>query len=105
MKKIFTSISLIITTVFSGSAQNDTLLFENFQGDSIDYILTGFPTEDNLWPNWVNYDLDGIPDGSPDGDRAAEWFLLYAYSETDSLYMPSEYSDSLNVVIGSNSWT
>jgi hypothetical protein len=104
MKKIFTSISLIIATVFSGSAQNDTLLFENFQGDSIDYILTGFPTEDNLWPDWVNYDLDGLADQSG-SDRPDEWFLALAWAEQDTNYMPLMYSDSDNVVIASNSWT
>lgn len=104
MKKIFTSISLIIATVFSGSAQTDTLLFENFQGDSIDYIFTGFPTEDNLWPNWVNYDLDGLADQSG-SDRPDEWFLALAWADQDTNYMPLTYSDSDNVVIASNSWT
>ena len=104
MKKIFTSISFIFAAVLSGFAQNDTLLFENFQLDTIDYIITGFPSEDNLWPNWVNYDLDGMPDASG-GDRSDEWFLVYAFALADSLFMPGVYTDSLNVAMASNSWT
>ena len=90
--------------MFSGSAQNDTLLFENFQLDTIDYIITGFPSEDNLWPNWVNYDLDGMPDASG-ADRPDEWFLAYAFALADSFFMPGVYTDSLNVAMASNSWT
>jgi len=104
MKKIFTSISLMIAAAFSGFAQTDTLLFENFQRDTLDYILTGFPTEDNLYPNWVNYDLDGTPDASG-GDRPDEWFLAYAFAVADSFYMPALFTDSLNVAMVSNSWT
>lgn len=104
MKKLFTSISLIITAVFSGIAQNDTLLFENFQGPTYDHILVGFPTEENLYPNWVTYDLDGLPDQSG-ADRADEWFLALAWANADSNYMPSLYPDSDNVVLASNSWT
>ena len=104
MKKIFTSLTLIFAATFSGVAQNDTLLFENFQADTFDYISIGFPTEDNLYPNWVNYDLDGMADASG-ADRPDEWFLSYAFALADSLYMPLVYTDSLNVVMASNSWT
>lgn len=104
MKKIFTSLTFILATVFSGFAQVDTLLFENFQGPNYDHLLVGFPTEDNLYPNWVNYDLDGLADGSG-ADRPDEWFLALAFANADTNYMPLVYSDSDNVVLASNSWT
>ncbi len=106
MKKIFTSISFIFAAALSGFAQNDTLLFENFQADTLNQILVGFPTEDNLYPNWVDYDLDGMADASGSTTpRPDEWFPAYAYALADSLYMPLVYTDSLNVVMASNSWT
>lgn len=106
MKKIFTSISFIITAVFSGFAQNDTLLFENFQADTLFQITVGFPTEENLYPNWVNYDLDGLADQSGGTTaRPDEWFPVYAFAVADSFYMPGVYTDSLNVAMASNSWT
>ncbi len=106
MKKTSTTLTLFFSLVLSGFAQNDTLLFENFQKDTLDHILVGFPTEENLYPNWVDYDLDGLADGSGGADpRPDEWFPVYAYAIADSLFMPGLYADSLNVVMGSNSWT
>ncbi len=106
MKKIFTSINLIIATVFSASAQNDTLLFENFQADTLFQITVGFPTGENLYPEWVNYDLDGLPDQSGGTtERPDEWFPVYAFAVADSFYLPSVFTDSLNVAMASNSWT
>lgn len=104
MKKIFTTILTLTALVFAGFAQNDTLLFENFQGPTYDNFLVGFPTEDNLSPDWVNYDLDGLADQSG-ADRPDEWFLALAFADADTNYMPLTYSDSDNVVLASNSWT
>lgn len=78
----------------NGIAQNDTLLWEDFEAETIDYILNDYPTGDpNLSPNYLNFDLDGVEDGS-DSDRPGEWFLSFGFADVDST----------NTVLASNSW-
>jgi hypothetical protein len=83
---------LIIAFTFKLSAQNDTLLFENFEAEFIDYILELPPNgEDN---EWLNYNEDGLPDASGN-NRPGVWFRDFAFAEVDGL----------NQVMMSNSWT
>jgi len=78
----------------SASAQNDTLLWEDFEAETIDYIVNDYPTGDpNLYPTFLNFDVDGIPDGSG-ADRPDEWFLSFGFADVDSA----------NTVLASNSW-
>jgi len=94
MKKIYLLFisGLLITSVVS--AQSDTLLWENFDGDNFDHILIGPPSGDPGEIFWTNFDLDAMPDGSP-SNRNGEWFLVSGYAD----------ADSANTVLGSNSWT
>ncbi|MCB9186031.1 MAG: T9SS type A sorting domain-containing protein [Flavobacteriales bacterium] len=85
-----------IALAFSGIAfsQNDTLLWEDFEAETIDYILNDYPNGDpNYHPNYLNFDVDGVPDGSG-SDRPDEWFLSFGFADVDST----------NTVLASNSW-
>lgn len=95
MKKTYLLLSLAQFILGSAIAQNDTLLWENFEADTIDYILIQYPDGDppNLYPNWLNFDVDGIADGSG-SDRPDEWFLAFGFADVDSS----------NTVLASNSW-
>lgn len=93
MKHTFTLITLTFS-MFFGFAQNDTLLWEDFEAETIDYILDDFPTGDpNLYPDYLNFDVDGEDDGSG-SDRPGEWFLTLGFADVDST----------NTVLASNSW-
>ncbi|MCB9191823.1 MAG: hypothetical protein H6602_09185 [Flavobacteriales bacterium] len=86
----------LIALAFSGIAfsQNDTLLWEDFEAETIDYILNDYPNGDpNYHPNYLNFDVDGVPDGSG-SDRPDEWFLSFGFADVDST----------NTVLASNSW-
>lgn len=93
MKNTYTLLILALFS-FAANAQNDTLLWENFEAETIDYILNDYPTGDpNLHPNYLNFDVDGVPDGSG-SDRPDEWFLSFGFADVDSS----------NTVLASNSW-
>ncbi|MDC0303484.1 T9SS type A sorting domain-containing protein [Flavobacteriales bacterium] len=93
MKKIYL---LVVAFLISGSgySQSDTLLWENFEADTIDYILNDYPNGNpNYHPNYLNFDVDGIDDGSG-SERPNEWFLAFGFADVDST----------NTVLASNSW-
>jgi hypothetical protein len=100
--KNFTLFTLLIAMVGFGTAnaQNDTLLWEDFEfpflvdgTDTSDYIVIDFPQGESLYPFWVNFDGDGLADGSG-ADRDFEWFRALGFAD----------QDSTNVVMASNSW-
>jgi hypothetical protein len=87
-------LALLLISVSFANAQNDTLLWENFEAETIDYIINDFPTgAANLYPDYLNFDVDGINDGSG-ADRPGEWFLSFGFADVDST----------NTVLASNSW-
>lgn len=93
MKKTLLTLAagLFVQTIY---AQQDTLLFENFEAEDLSYIEITFPTgTSNESPTWINFDVDGIADGSG-ADRPAEWFLTFGFAD----------QDSTNTVLASNSW-
>ncbi len=91
--KIFTS-CLIFCSV-SASAQNDTLIWTDFESDPSGYIQTGvFPPGTTSDTSWYNYDGDGLSDMSG-GNRPLEWFWTFGFATVDSA----------NSVMGSSSWT
>ncbi len=94
MKKTYLLV-LIAQMMFGlASAQTDTLLWENFESENLDYIEIDYPTgQPNLYPTWLNFDVDGISDGSG-SDRPDEWFLAFGFAD----------ADSSNTVLASNSW-
>lgn len=91
MKRTFMLLSAGVFAASAALAQNDTLLFEDFEGgDQIPYIVVGAPSG-NDDPNWINFDEDGIADGNA---RPQEWFALFGFSTVDSS----------TIVYGSSSW-
>lgn len=98
MKKIITSLLLSFPAMMC-FAQNDTLLIENFNADptgnaNFQYQVQppGFTND----PNWYDWDQDGLPDASPQGNRPGEWFWQSGgFAVVDS-------SDGC---MASNSWT
>lgn len=90
MKKTFTLIAICLATYFA-KAQNDTLLFENFDVDPTgNYLL--FPNgNDN---DWVNFDNDNLPDHVGGLLREPNWFWSDGAWATD---------DTTGCII-SNSW-
>lgn len=92
MKKFYFSLAIMASAAFSAKAQPDTLLFEDFEADTIDYIISQAPTGTD--PFWVNFDADGIADQSG-GNRAGDWFLVRGFADVDSS----------TTAIGCNSWT
>lgn len=93
MKNTYLLIALFLA-FSTANAQNDTLLWEDFEAETIDYILNDYPNGvPNLYPEYLNFDIDGIPDGSG-SDRPDEWFLSFGFADVDSS----------NTVLASNSW-
>jgi len=92
MKKLYISIIFLASTAFAAKAQPDTLLFEDFEADSITYIVSQAPSGSD--PFWVNFDQDGIPDASG-GNRPGDWFLISGFADVDSS----------TTAIGCNSWS
>lgn len=90
MNKLFTIFLLALG--LNATSQSDTLLFENFEAEVIDYILALPPNGDDT--DWLNFDADGIPDGSGQ-NRPGNWFLGTAFAD----------ADGDNTVLMSNSWT
>lgn len=92
MKKFYLSLAFMVSATFVAKAQPDTLLFEDFEADTIDYILSQAPSgTDNFW---VNFDADGLADQSG-GNRAGDWFLVRGFADVDST----------TTAIACNSWT
>lgn len=71
-------------------AQN-TILFEDFESDTINIPITLANGDD---ATWINADYDGLDDQSG-GGRPGEWFLSSGFANVDST----------NTVLASNSWT
>jgi hypothetical protein len=93
MKKLYFTLAMMASSIFAANAQTpDTLLFEDFEADTIDYIISQAPTGSDTW--WVNFDADGIPDGSG-SNRAGDWFLIRGFADVDST----------TTAIGCNSWS
>lgn len=90
MKKLFTLFSSLL---FAGavSAQMDTLLWEDFEADTID-VEIAFPTGNDQ--NAITFDGDGLADQSG-GTRPDEWFLVRGFADVDSN----------TTAMGANSWT
>lgn len=91
MKRTFMLLTAGVFAASAALAQNDTLLFEDFEGgDQIPYIVVNAPSG-NDDPNWINFDEDGIADGNA---RPQEWFPLFGFATVDSS----------TIVYGSSSW-
>jgi len=91
MKKSILSVAILATLSFTSNAQS-TLLLEDFETGAPDNFSLNPPTgADNFW---INFDGDGLPDGSGSG-RPGEWFAGLGY----------DIMDTNNTVAVSNSWT
>jgi hypothetical protein len=67
MKKLLTILTVVLCVQFA-NAQNDTLLYENFDVDpTAAYLLFNSGNDQT----WVNFDADGLPDANA---RPQEWF-------------------------------
>lgn len=96
MKKTFILSLFIIAALFGGkvSAQGPFIFYEDFEDTThYSFILIGAPTGADT--TWIDFDADGIPDGSTAGTRAGEWFLSLGFANVDST----------TTVMASNSWT
>jgi hypothetical protein len=77
-------------------AQNDTLLWDNFETDPSTYMQWQVAPPGNATDaNWYNVDNDGLPDASTQGTRPGEWFWTLGFANVDST----------NGVLAANSWT
>lgn len=88
MKKIY--LFILLCSILSTSSKAQNILFEDFQSDSIDYIIGdvffGEPQGSN---EWLNIDIDDIAD---ENSRPEDWFL-------------AQYLiDTTNICIASSSW-
>ncbi|MFN5183902.1 MAG: T9SS type A sorting domain-containing protein [Bacteroidota bacterium] len=93
MKKILLSISACILIAESVQAQNDTLIWADFETDPASFVqFSTAPPGVTGDTSWYNFDYDGLPDGSGSG-RPLDWFWDY------------DFSDTLNSVLMSSSWT
>lgn len=96
MKKLFTLCSFALVSLLC-AAQNDTLLYENFDVDvtaNPNFIINN-PPASAFDSNWYDYDADGLPDQSG-SSRPGEWYWrAYGFADADS-------SDGC---LWSNSWT
>jgi hypothetical protein len=71
----------------------DTLLYEGFDGTDFSFIENGAPNGNDI--TWINFDADGLPDGSP-SNRPGEWYVSTSgFADVDANTQ----------VIMSNSWT
>lgn len=78
------------------NAQNDTLLWNNFNTDPFVNMQIALPPGAASDTSWYTFDVDGQADGSG-GNRPLEWFWSAAYSDQDTL--------NNGGVMGSSSWT
>jgi hypothetical protein len=97
MKKFFTLLSIALSS--SAFAQNDTLLWENFEMTTFppayvnDQTLPPGNTSDTLW---YYVDADGLADGSGAATaRTASWGLSYPMTDSDTLeFITVAYANS-----------
>lgn len=94
MKKLLLTLSIGLLAAGHGIAQNDTLLWADFETDPSAYIINNLPPGITSDTSWYNWDGDGQGDGSG-GGRPLEWFWTAGYATVDST----------NGVLGSSSWT
>ena len=91
MRQILTFLTPIIFIVNGAWAQNDTLLFEDFQADTLDYIYAEPPNGNDT--TWLNFDADGFADQS--SLNATNWLQTNGFAS----------ADTANLVFASSSWT
>lgn len=93
MKKFYTLCLLAIAVTFNSKAQN-IILSEDFE-DTTTYanILITLPSGSDT--TWLDADLDGLADASPNGTRPGEWYISKGFANVDSTTR----------VMASNSWT
>jgi hypothetical protein len=90
MKKILLSATMMVALSFTSNAQS-VLLNEDFQNGAPESFSVNPPSgAENFW---INFDGDGLPDGSSQ-NRPGEWF--------SGTY---DITDTNNIVAVSNSWT
>lgn len=105
MKKFYVA-ALGLFATFGLQAQNDTLIWENFNGETWTQISeTELQTEVGNYivyelspglesdEKWYNIDMDGLVDAN---DRPAEWFRALALTDADSA--------AFDGTMGSSSW-
>lgn len=90
--------SSLLLICSAANAQNDTLLFRDFNTDPSTYIQFAIlPSGSTGDTSWYSYDLDGLADGSPQGTRPGEWFWSQAFCPSDTLVQVN--------CLAANSWT
>ncbi|HLG33295.1 MAG TPA: T9SS type A sorting domain-containing protein [Bacteroidia bacterium] len=98
MKKLFTLINLLLFSLWS-NAQNDTLLYENFDADPTGNAnwtpIPAFPSNTVNDTMWYNYDADALPDQSGQSRPGEWWWSSGGFADTDNL----------DGCMFSNSWT
>lgn len=84
----------VFFVMISSAMAQDTLYFENFESETLDYIFEDIPsgTVGDIYA--YNYDEDQLMDGSP-SNRPGVWFLAWGFADVDST----------NTVLAANSWT
>ena len=92
MKFFLFSVTCVIFAAKNSNAQNDTLLWTNFETDPAAYVQSAPPPGLTADTSWYNFDYDQLPDGSGNS-RPLEWFWDF------------DFSDTLNSVFMSSSWT
>lgn len=85
MKKIYTLILFCSIVSIQSNAQN--ILFEDFESDSIDYIVGGLFFGDPQGPlEWLNIDVDGVSD---ENARPQDWFRSQYLIDTNNICLAS----------------
>lgn len=103
MKQIYLFIGALVASTCI-QAQNDTLVWENFNGETWteisdielltetgNYIVYDYPTAIDGDDKWYNVDLDGLADQN---DRPLEWFRSSALTDDDSTTFDAVYASS-----------
>lgn len=99
MRKIYLSIAFAATMFLGASAQNDTILWQNFEDPNLDVnapFNINYPSGDVTSTEWYNFDADGLADASTNGTRPNQWWLALAFADQDTT---AHYA-----VLTSNSW-
>lgn len=94
MKKVYSTLFCLFLIATTSRAQ-DTIFWQDFEVDSISFMIFDYPSGIAGDTNYYNTDADGLGDGSTTGNRPGQWFLTYGYADVDST----------NTVLGANSWT
>lgn len=103
MKQIYLFITAVLVSTCI-NAQNDTLIWEDFNGESWtqisdielltncnNSIVYDYPTAMSGDDKWYNVDLDGAADQN---DRPMEWFRALALTDDDSAAFDAVYASS-----------